>query len=78
MEMSTMIDVTPPSTQGTMHHQQVVDTAYLLEKDVGANSEGGDAKHKTKRLVPMEELDERALHKIFTQIPLELQLFLLR
>ena len=48
-----------------MHQQQVVDTAYLLEKDVGANSEGGDAKHTTKWLVFMGELDERALHKIF-------------
>ena len=38
----------------TMHQQQVVDTAYLLEKDVGANSEGGDT---NKWLVPMEDLE---------------------
>ena len=72
-----MIQVNPPSTPETLQEHQV-DTAYLVTEDAGANSEGGDAKHTTKWLVPMEEFDERALHKILTQIPLELQLFLLR
>ena len=44
------------------HQVNVVDTSYLVKEDVGANSEGGDA---TKWLVPMEELDERALHRNF-------------
>jgi hypothetical protein len=60
-----MIAVTPPSTPDTMHHHQAVDTAYLVTEDVGANGEGGDAIHTTKWLVPMEELDERALHRNF-------------
>ena len=62
-----MIRVSPPSTPGTMQqqHANVIDTAYLVKEDVGAISEGDAAIHTTKWLVPMEELDERALHRHF-------------